>query len=179
MTGTFTSFSNSLSMNKNGWVAFAGTIGGKLSVFVYDGTNTRLVANADNAQVSAIDAFAPAINSQGLVAFRGKEEDGDDAIFIGDGFGNLTRVIGENDTITSDLGLAQLGQETTSSPTFSGGIALNDSNQIAFTTGLHPNGNTQVEWGTAIYIASVPEPASVGVTAVGAVGLMIRRRRAR
>lgn len=179
MTGTFTSFSNSLSMNANGWVSFAGTIGGKLSVFVWDGTNTRLVANADSPIVSAIDAFAPAINNLGLVAFRGKEEDGDDAIFIGDGLGGLTRVIGEADTIMTDLGLAQLGQETASPPTFSGGIALNDSNQIAFTTGVYPNGNRNVEWGTAIYIASVPEPTSVALIGIGALGLLKRRRVAR
>jgi len=177
VTGTFTSFANGMSMNKNGWLAFAGTIGGKLSVFVYDGTNTRLVANADSPIVSAIDGFAPAINSAGLVAFRGKEEDGDDAIFIGDGLGGLTRVIGEKDTIMTDLGLGQLGQNVASDPTFSGGIALNDSNQIAFTTGLYPNGQSQVEWGTGIYIASVPEPATISAMAIGAVGLLARRSR--
>jgi hypothetical protein len=177
VAGTITSFQNSISASNNGFVAFIASVGGKTSVIVSDGTTTRLVANADNPLVSAIDSFAPSVNSAGLVAFRGKEEDGDDAIFIGDGLGNLTRVIGEADTVSTDIGLAQLGQETASPPTFAGGIALNDSNQIAFTTGLYPVGNRAVEYGTGIFIANVavPEPATLGALA-GVAVLVLRRR---
>lgn len=177
VAGTISSFSNSVAMNANGFVAFVATVGGQAQVVLSDGTTTRLIANPASPIVSAIDAFAPAVNSAGLVAFRGKEEDGDDAIFIGDGLGGLTRVIGEADTITTDLGIAQLGQETATPPTFSGGIALNDSNQIAFTTGLYPQGNRAVEWGTGIYIASVPEPTTMSALAIGAISLLARRGR--
>lgn len=177
VAGTISSFSNSLTMNASGLVAFIATVGGQQQVVVSDGTTTRLLANATSPIVSGIDAFAPSINTAGLVAFRGKDEAGNDAIFIGDGLGGLTRVIGELDTITSDLGTAQLGQNNVNDPTFSGGIALNDSNQIAFTTGLYPQGNNQVEWGTAIYIASVPEPTTMSALAVGAIGLLARRCR--
>ncbi|MBC8105276.1 MAG: PEP-CTERM sorting domain-containing protein [Anaerolineae bacterium] len=177
VAGTISSFFNGVAMNASGFVAFVATISGQQQVVISDGTTTRLIANAASPLVSAVDGFAPSVNSAGLVAFRGKEEDGDDAIFIGDGLGGLTRVIGEADTINTDLGIAQLGQETATPPTFSGGIALNDSNQIAFTTGLYPQGNRAVEWGTGIFIASVPEPTTMSALAIGAIALLARRAR--
>jgi len=176
-TGTISSFANSLSANALGEVAFLATVGGKLSVVASDGTNTRLIANADSPLVSGVDFFAPAINSLGFVAFRGKDEAGNDAIFIGDGTG-LTRVIGELDVVGTDLGLGQLGQNNVNDPTFAGGIALNDSNQIAFTAGLYPQGDNQIEWGTGIFVATVPEPSGMILLLFGvAVARVCRSRR--
>jgi hypothetical protein len=176
MTGTITSFSNSVAANANGWVTAVANVGGKSTVLASDGTTVRIIANVDSPMVSAIDAFAPSINAAGLVAFRGKEEDGDDAIFVGDGLGALVRVIGERDVVNTDLGLAQLGQETSANPTFAGGIVLNNLNQVAFTTGVYPQGDNQTEWGTAIFVANVPEPTTLGALA-GAGVLLMRRRK--
>jgi hypothetical protein len=102
--------------------------------------------------------FTPAINNHGAVAFRATEvssidPSSTDAVFIGDGT-NLLKVVGERMQVPADIGLAQIGQETLSSPAFAGGIALNDRNQVAFTAGVHPDGNNQIEWGTAIYVAN-------------------------
>lgn len=175
MTGTISSFGNSISANANGWVAVTANVGGKNSVLASNGTEVRVIANVDSPLVSVIDAFAPSINAAGLVAFRGREEDGDDAIFVGDGLGALVRVIGEKDEVKVDLGIAQLGQETASSPTFSGGIVINNLNQVAFTAGVYPSGNNQIEWGTAIFVASVPEPTTLG--ALAGLATLLRRRR--
>lgn len=177
MAGTITSFGNSLSANASGWVTAVATVGGKSAVLLGNGTDIRVIANVDSPLVSVVDAFAPVVNASGLVAFRGREEDGDDAIFVGDGLGNLLRVIGEGDVVASDFGPAQLGQETASPPTFSGGLAFNDAGNLAFTTGLYPQGDRSIELGTAVFVAYavIPEPA--GLALLAPAGILLFRRR--
>jgi hypothetical protein len=147
----YSSFDNSLSANTAGQVGFVATLtGGTRVVLRSDGTTTTQIARVGVAGLTAIDAFAAAINASGLVAFRGSDANGQ-AIFIGDGT-TLRRVVGKGDAMSTDLGAAQIGQHD-SSPVFGGGIALNTRGDIAFTAALHPTGNNQQEWGTGVFVA--------------------------
>ena len=72
-------------------------------------------------------AFPPALNNNGLVAFRAKDAAGE-ALFIGDGT-HLLRIVGQNDSVTTDLGVLPLGL---SNSALSGSIDINNAGQIAF-----------------------------------------------
>jgi hypothetical protein len=59
---------------------------------------------------------------------------------------------GQFDEIPTDLGPGQIAQHD-SSPTFGGGVAINDNGDIAFNAALTPVDDTQIEWGSGVYIA--------------------------
>lgn len=142
---------NSVAVNDAGQVAFAANlVGGGTAVVRSNGMSTSEIAREGVAGVIDIEFFAPAINADGLVAFRGTDANGQ-AIFVGDGT-TLRRVVGSGDLVPSDLGTAQIGQND-SSPVFGGGVAINASGDVAFTAALHPPGDNQVEWGTGVYVA--------------------------
>lgn len=147
----FVSIDNFAALSDNGQVAFIAALAGNVrSVQRGDGGSIAEIARVGTGGLTEIEFFGPAINSSGLVAFRGRDANGQ-AIFVGDGL-TLRRVIGRGDSIDSDLGLAQIGQND-SSPVFGGGVAINASGDIAFTAALHPSGNNQIEWGTGVYVA--------------------------
>lgn len=148
----FNAFDNAVGLNDAGQVAFVGRLaaGGVRTVQRSDGATTTEIARVGVAGVADIEFFAPAINAGGLVAFRGRDANGQ-AIFVGDGE-TLRRVVGKGDVIPSDLGPAQIGQND-SSPVFGGGVAINARGDVAFTAALHPPGDDQVEWGTGVYVA--------------------------
>jgi hypothetical protein len=147
----FVSIDNFAALSDNGQVAFIATLAGNVrSVQRGDGGSIVEIARVGAGGLTEIESFGPAINASGLVAFRGRDANGQ-AIFVGDGQ-TLRRVIGKGDSIGSDLGPAQIGQND-SSPVFGGGVAINASGDIAFTAALHPPGNNQIEWGTGVYIA--------------------------
>lgn len=144
-------FDNSVALNDSGVIAFTASLdGGVRSIQRSDGNDTVEIARVGVNGLTEIEFFAPAINNSGLVAFRGRDSNGQ-AIFVGDGT-QLRRVIGNGDAIASDLGPARVGQHD-SSPVFGGGVAINNDGDLAFTAGLHPDGNNQIEWGSGVYIA--------------------------
>jgi hypothetical protein len=151
-------FDNSPALSPNSRrVAFIANLGSGANpvrgVFRYDPPGSIVeIARTGTQGLSAIEFFGPAINDDGLVAFRGVDSNGLQAIFVGDD-STLRRVIGRGDTITTDLGLGQIDQETPASPAFSGGVSINDNGDIAFSPTLTPAGNNQIEWGTGVYIA--------------------------
>lgn len=100
--------------------------------------------------IRGIDYFAPTINDAGLVAFRAQDVNGQ-AIYVGDGT-SLVRVAGNGDVVSTDLGIAQLGQHD-SSPVFSGKPAINANGDIAFVAGVYPEGDNQTEWGSGVFVA--------------------------
>ncbi len=105
--------------------------------------------------IRAIDSFAPAMNNNGLVVFRARDANGQ-AIYAGDGT-TLVRVIGKADAVATDLGPGRIGQhidDPSSWPIFSGNPTVNDAGDIAFIAALHPEGDTQIEWGTGVFVAS-------------------------
>jgi hypothetical protein len=149
----FASFDNSVGINDAGQVAFVAkrAADNRRAVYRSDGTTTVEIAAVDPlGVVRDIEFFSAALNLSGVVAFRGKDANGQ-AIFAGDGT-SLRRVVGKLDVLPSDLGHAQVAQND-SSPVFGGGVAINDRGDIVFTATLTPVGNDQIEWGSGVYVA--------------------------
>ena len=170
-SSAYLSFDNSVSLTDSGRVAFIARLAatGDRGVFLSDGTTTTTIASEADAALSSIEFFRPAANDAGLVAFRAMDAAGRRAVFVGNGT-SLVAVATTEDVLATDLGPARLGQETASSPTFGGGPAINTAGDIAFTTGVTPAGNSQIEWGTAIFVARATAPGGPDLDADGSVG---------
>jgi hypothetical protein len=155
----YNSFDNGIGFSHGGWVAYTATLPGSVrGVFVSNGTITRTIARTDQPEVNSIDFFAPAVNDNGLVAFRGRDGSNLFAIFVGDGK-TLRRVIGQFDPIPTDIGMGQIAQHDNSN-VFGGSVNINSHGDIVFHCALTPQGNNQVEWGSGVYIAKAT-PACV------------------
>lgn len=160
-TSAYAGFDNSLALNSGGSIAvvarlFTGNVRCVLRLDpVGGGYVATEIARVDVAgTIREIDAFAPAINDNGLVVFRARDANGQ-AIYAGDGSG-LRRVVGKADIVMTDLGSGQIGQHIdnpSSWPIFSGAPSVNIHGDIAFIAALHPQGNTQVEWGSGVFVA--------------------------
>src|SRR5690606_17482051 len=120
---------------------------------------TRTIATSADPEVSSIDFFAPAVNDEGLVAFRAFDEAGLRAIFVGDGT-TLRRVVTEHDLVPTDRGEGRIDQHD-SSPVFGGSVDINARGDVVFAAALTPTGNNQIEWGSGIFVAyAEQDPAS-------------------
>lgn len=145
-------FGNSVSLSENGLVAFLGILKDNVKTLVIDknGQQTRIATEGQEG-LSEIELFAPQINAQGLVVFRGKDMKGLRGIYLADG-NEVRRVIGENDEIPTDRGpgriLSQPGY-----PAFGGNVRINDRNQIVFYALITSAGGNQ-DWGSAVYTLS-------------------------
>lgn len=146
-------FDNSLALNGSGTVAVIATrVSDNRRVVVRsDGVTTTEIAAVDPAgTIRTLDSFAPDINDAGLVAFRASDAAGQ-AVYVGDG-NAIVRVVGKDDVVMTDLGSAQLGQHDTS-PIFAGKPSINANGDIAFVAGVHPEGDSQTEWGSGVFVA--------------------------
>lgn len=160
-TSPFSRFDNGLGLNDNGAVAVAVRLvkGSVRAIYrftpVGEDVEAVEIARVDPAgMIRAIDSFAPDINNDGLVVFRGQDANGA-AVFVGDGE-TLVRVVGKGDVVATDQGPGQLGQHVDdpgSWPIFSGSPTINNAGDIALVAGLHPEGNNQVEWGSGVFVA--------------------------
>jgi len=150
----YASFDNSVFLTDDGWVAFvANTTSGDRCVAISNGAMTTTIACESDAEISSIEFFAPAASNSRLVAFRAFNASGLRAIWVGDGT-TLAPVVTEHDLIDIDQGLtARINQETSSSPVFGGGVAINECGDVAFNAGLAPPDNDQVEWGSGVFVA--------------------------
>lgn len=147
----FTGFDNSVAVNDHGAVAAVVRLPGNgRAVYRFDAEGTVEIARKGDGPVTDIEFFAPAINNSGLVVFRATDANGQ-AIYVGDGQ-SLVRVAGRGDVLVTDLGPAQIGQHD-SSPVFSGAPHINDNGDVVFIAALHPEENSQVEWGTGVFVA--------------------------
>lgn len=155
-------FDNGLAYNNAGQVAVvlrlqAGNVRA-IYRFTPNGPNVDAVEIARveaSGTIRDIDSFAPAMNNNGLVVFRARDANGQ-AIYAGDGT-SLVRVIGKEAAVMTDLGPGRIGQhidDPAAWPIFSGAPTVNDAGDIAFVAALHPDGNSQVEWGTGVFVAS-------------------------
>ncbi len=147
---------NSVALSSDGKLAFIGRLeGGARGVYLWDGSTLLEVAHTrSGGPLREIEYFAPAVNRNGRVAFRGKDAAGLQAIFVGNG-NRLERVIGKHDPINSDLGPARIQKDNEHDPVFSGGVSLNDQDQLAFRATLTPAEDPQKEWGEGLYIAQL------------------------
>lgn len=160
-TSPYSAFDNSLAVNASGAVAVVARLAaGNVRVLMRFDPSGGGYVGTEIARVEAsgtirdIEFFAPALNDSGLVAFRGRDANGQ-AIYVGDGNG-LRRVAGKADIVPTDLGTGQIGQHIdnpTSWPIFSGAPAINANGDVAFIAALHPQGDTQVEWGSGVFVA--------------------------
>jgi hypothetical protein len=150
-------FDNSLALSDSGRVAFIATraADGRRAVYRVDGAALTEVAVVDpSGTIRELEFFPPTINDAGLVAFRARDANGQ-AIYIGDGTA-LARVAGKGDALATDLGAGRIGQHNTDS-VFSGTPMLNNRGDLVFIAALHPDGNSQVEWGSGVFVAKVPD----------------------
>ena len=154
----FQGFDNGLGVNDAGQVAVALNLadgGGRAVYRLQDGQPPLKIARVGEHGITAIEFFAPAINADGLVAFRGQSAGGQ-AIFVGDGSGAPVRVLGKGDAVQTDLGPGRIGQHIdnpSSWPVFSGAPGINAHGDIVAIAGLHPDGDTQTEWGSGVIVA--------------------------
>jgi len=83
----YSSFRNSGDLTDDGRFVFAaGLVSGGDGVFVSDGSTTVEIARtATEPDLSEVEFFAPRINNNGIVTFRGFDGSGDRAVFVGDG----------------------------------------------------------------------------------------------
>lgn len=148
----FSGFDNGLGVNDHGDVAVMVRLaaGSVRAVYRFDADGATEIARVGAGPITTIDAFAPAINNNGLVAFRASDSNGQ-AVYVGDG-NTLVRVIGKGDLIDTDLGSGRLGQHD-SSPVFGGAPHINDNGDVVAIAGLHPHDNNQVEWGSGVIVA--------------------------
>jgi hypothetical protein len=154
-------FDNGLAYNDSGQVAVALRLeaGNIRAIYRFtpngSGVDAVEIAHVEAAgTIREIESFAPAMNNNGLVVFRARDVNGQ-AIYAGDGT-NLIRVIGKEDPVATDLGAARIGQHIDDPgawPIFSGAPDVNDAGDIAFIAALHPDGDTQIEWGTGVFVA--------------------------
>lgn len=150
-------FDNSLALSDSGRVAFIATRAddSRRAVYRVDGTTLTEIAAVDpSGTIRELEFFPPTINDAGLVAFRARDVNGQ-AIYIGDG-ATLARVAGKGDALATDLGAGRIGQHNADS-IFSGTPMLNNRGDLVFIAALHPDGNSQVEWGSGVFVAKVPD----------------------
>lgn len=152
---TYTGFVEGVDVNTAGLVAFAAHVAadGSFALLVSDGVSTQTYAQVGTLGIieSGFISEPPTINNAGLVAFRARDASGD-AIFVADGTA-VHRVIGDGDTIQTDLGPLLLGFDSPidGRQAFSGGISINDAGQIVF--------NAHLENGTMGVFIARPDPA--------------------
>jgi MYXO-CTERM domain-containing protein len=165
---------NGAAINSAGQVAFA--VFGENSIEAVlrsepGGGFTVIASTAAGSPVSDLGGFSPVINDAGLVAFRGVGADGEDAIFAGDGTALVT-VVRETDVVPTDLGPAQVGNETAGqqNTAFSGNIAINQRGDVAYVASVYPDGDRSIEWGSGVFVAVArqpPAPPDAGVPDAG------------
>lgn len=155
-------FDNGLAYNNAGQVAVvlrleAGNVRA-IYRFMPNGSGidaTEIARVEATGTIRDIDSFTPSMNDNGLVVFRARDVNGQ-AIYVGDGT-TLVRVVGKEDAVDTDLGLGRIGQhidDPTGWPIFSGAPSINNAGDIAFIAALHPDGDTQIEWGSGVFVAS-------------------------
>lgn len=146
-------FDNAIAVNDEGVIAAVATREDDETKVVVrsDGeTVTEIAAESADGPVQSVRYFRPDINNEGQVVFRAIGPDGE-VIYVGDGE-DLVAVATKGDVVTTDLGTAQLGQHD-ASPVFGGGPTINDHGDVAFTAGVHPEGDNQAEWGSGVFVA--------------------------
>lgn len=148
----YTGFRNSGDLTDDGRYAFAADlVSGGSGVFVSDGATTVEIAQtATNPGLDSIEFFAPRINTNGIVTFRGFDGSGNRSVFVGDGT-NLIKIATEGTQLQTDIGVLTIGR-LDGSPAFGSSPDINDDGSIVFAASVN-DGVTDI--GTAITVATV------------------------
>ncbi|MFI4853381.1 MAG: choice-of-anchor tandem repeat NxxGxxAF-containing protein [Phycisphaerales bacterium JB065] len=150
----YTGFRNSGDLADDGRFAFVANLAtGGTGVFVSDGTTTIEIARTTTEpDLDSIESFAPRINNNGVVAFRGFDGSGKRAVFVGDGT-ELIKLVTEGDQVETDLGMLTIGR-LDGSPAFGSAPDINDDGMVVFSASVN-DGITDI--GTAITVATVSD----------------------
>lgn len=152
----FLAFGNSIGISDAKHVVFIATISGdKKAVFLYGEGKVKAVAIEGQGDLEAVEAFAPVVNSKGLVAFRGRLKSGKSAIFTGnwDGFKPLVK---QGDLVSTDIETGKI-YDLADNQGFIGGLSLNDSGMLAFHAGILSKDGERF-LGQGIYVLSTNTP---------------------
>lgn len=144
-------FDDTVSLNDAGWVAFVALRDdGHREVILSDGFSSRLVASEALPEIGSIEASPVAASSGGLVAFRGVDAGGLQAVAVGDGT-ELVRVVGEHDLVATDLGTARVDRPDPG-PVFDGALSVSPGGDLAFHATLTAPDNPQLDWGRGVFV---------------------------
>jgi hypothetical protein len=147
----YSSFRNSGDLTDDGRVVFAaGLVAGGTGVFVSDGTTTTQIATTALADLGSIEFFAPRINNNGVVTFRGFDGSGNRSVYVGDGT-DFIKLVTEGDTLETDLGTLTIGR-LDGAPAFGSSPDISDAGFVVFAASVN-DGVTDI--GTAITVATV------------------------
>jgi hypothetical protein len=147
----FLGFFNSVGVSSSGKIVFIARLEHKKSgLFIASklGHITQ-VAIEGQGPLAKIEQFAPHINRQGLVAFRGIDTNGKRQIFTVKN-GQITANIGEDDVVTTDRETGRILFRD-GYPGFGGGISINDKSQVLFNC-LITGKNRESSLGSGIYL---------------------------
>ncbi len=153
-TSPYSSFRNSGDLTDDGRFVFATSlVSGGAGVFVSDGSTTvEIATTATEPDLDSIEFFAPRINNNGVVTFRGFDGDGDRSVYVGDGT-SLVKIATEGTQLETDLGTLTIGR-LDGSPAFGSSPDINDAGEVVFAASVN-DGATDI--GTAITVATVSD----------------------
>lgn len=141
-------FGNTVSLSKQGMVAFSATLADSKKAIVISKDNVLAnVAIEGQDDISEIETFAPKINEQGEVAFRAKDAEGKRGVYLADVTG-VKKIIGEGDEIMTDLGMGKI-LSNPNYPGFGGDVDMNDHGEIVFYCIIVDENNREL--GSAVY----------------------------
>jgi hypothetical protein len=150
-TSPYLGFDDTVSLDDVGRVAFVALRDdGHREVVLSDGFTPTLIATDALPEIASIEASAVAAGSGGLVAFRGVDAAGLEAIAIGDG-ADLVRLIGEHDLVATDLGTARVDRPDPG-PVLDGAITVSPGGDVAFHATLTAPDNPQLDWGRGVFV---------------------------
>ena len=107
---------------------------------------------ATEPDLNSIEFFAPRINSNGTVTFRGFDGSGKRSVYVGDGT-KLIKIATEGTELETDLGTLTIGR-LDGSPAFGSSPDINDAGEVVFAASVN-DGFTDI--GTAITVATVAD----------------------
>lgn len=152
----FFGFDNSVGISDSKHVVFVATISGdKKGIFLYGEGKVKAVAIEGQGDLEAIENFAPVVNANGLVAFRGRLKSGKSAILTAD-WNAFRTVIRQGDLVPSDVETAKI-YDLSDNQGFIGGLSINNSGVIAFHAGILSKDGERF-LGQGIYLLSTATP---------------------
>ncbi len=146
---------NTLDINDLGEIVFITESEKQTDIFVKSSRSVKLYASTKHPDINSIDFFKPVINNNSFIAFRGKDALNRDAVFISNGK-EIHKIAFKGQKVESDLGDAIILYGG-GHPPFGGSPAINDNNEVYFSTSLRNPRKLEQSYGSAIYKVTITE----------------------